>query len=193
MPSDDKAMTEALTLREREQSLEEKVANSVTHSFDENHPLSESLKTRLLRWGFNWFPAYRRTGARITYIAADFHEVRIKLPLNRNTRNYVGTLFGGSMFGAVDGIHLVMLIKLLGQGYHIWDKASTIHFKQPARTTLYARVTIDERELESIRKELIDKPKLDRIFHTYLSDGKGNVYASIDKTIHIRRKAQTLD
>ncbi len=182
-------MTEALTPREREQSLKEKVANSVTHNFGENHPLSESLKTRLLRWGFNWLPAYRRTGARIIYIAADLHDVRIKLPLNWKTRNYVGTLFGGSMFGAVDGIHLVMLIKLLGRDYHIWDKASTIHFKQPARTTLYAHVTLDERELESIRAELIDKPKLDRVFHIYLSDGVGNIYASIDKTIHIRRKA----
>ena len=67
--------------------------------------MKESLRTRLLRWGFNFFPAYRRTGARITHIAADFGEVRVRLPLNRKTRNYVGTVFGGSMFGAVDGVH----------------------------------------------------------------------------------------
>ena len=97
------------------------------------------------------------------------------------------------MFGAVDGIHLVMLIKLLGPDYVVWDKASTIRFKQPGRTALYARVTFDERELESIRAELIDKPKLDRVFHIYLSDGVGNIYASIDKTIHIRRKAPQPD
>jgi len=44
-------------------------------------------------------------------------------------------------------------------------------------------------ELESIRAELIDRPKLDRIFEIHLTDSAGNVDASIKKTIHIRRKA----
>jgi hypothetical protein len=34
-----------------------------------------------MRRGFNFFPAYRRTGARITYIDSDLHEVHIKLLL----------------------------------------------------------------------------------------------------------------
>ncbi len=148
--------------------------------------MTESLKTRLLRWRFNLFPAYRRTGARITYIAADFHEVRIKLPLNWKTRNYVGTVFGGSMFGGVDGVHMVMLMKLLGPNYAVWDKGSTVFFKQPARTTLYARITIDEHELKSIRAELVDSPKRDRVFHVDWTDAAGNVHASIEKTIHVR-------
>jgi hypothetical protein len=38
--------------------------------------MPESFRTRLLRWKFNLFPAYRGTGARVTYIAADFREVR---------------------------------------------------------------------------------------------------------------------
>ncbi len=162
-------------------------------AFAEKHATGESFKTRLMRWGFNWLPAYRRTGARITYIARDFCDVRVKLPLNWKTRNYVGTLFGGSMFGAVDGIHLVMLIKLLGSDYAVWDKASTIRFKQPGRTTLYARVALDESELQSIRAELIDRPKLDRVFEIQLTDGAGNVHASIEKTIHIRRKTPQPD
>ena len=150
--------------------------------------MTESPKTRLLRWGFNLFPAYRRTGARITYIAADFREVRVRLPLNWKTRNYVGTVFGGSMFGAVDGIHMVVLMKLLGPDYAVWDKGTTIHFKRPGRTTLYARITVDEDELESIRVELADNPKLNRVFHIDWTDAAGNVHASIEKTIHIRRK-----
>jgi hypothetical protein len=55
-----------------------------------------------MRWGFNLFPAFRGTGARVTYIAEDFREMRVKLPLNWRTRNYVGTIFSGSLYGAVD-------------------------------------------------------------------------------------------
>jgi len=150
--------------------------------------MRESLKTRLARWGFNHFPAYRRTGARITYVAADWREVRIKLPLNRRTRNYVGTIFGGSMYGAVDPIYMIMLIKLLGPDYVVWDKAATIRFKHPGRTTLYARFTLDEHELENIRSELVDRLKLDRVFYVDLTDGGGKVHASIEKRIHVRRK-----
>jgi acyl-coenzyme A thioesterase PaaI-like protein len=53
---------------------------------------------------------------RVTYIAADWREVRIQLPLNWRTRNYVGTIFGGSLYGAVDPIYMIMLIKALGPG-----------------------------------------------------------------------------
>jgi acyl-coenzyme A thioesterase PaaI-like protein len=86
--------------------------------------MDESWNTRLKRWGFNWFPAYRSTGARIEYIASNWQEVRIRLPLNWHTRNYVGTIFGGSMYAAVNPIHMVMLIKLLGPGYEVRDKAA---------------------------------------------------------------------
>ncbi len=150
--------------------------------------MAESLKTRLARWGFNFFPAYRRTGARITYIAHDWHEVRIKLPLNWRTRNYVGTLFGGSIYGAVDPLYMVMLIKLLGPEFIVWDREATIRFKQPGRTALYATFAIDEQELQTIREELIDKPKIDRVYRVDLADAGGNVAASVEKTIHIRRK-----
>ena len=108
--------------------------------------MAESRHTRLQRWRFNFFPAYRGAGARITYIAADWREVRIKLPLNWLTRNYVGTIYGGSMYGAVDPIYMIMLIHLLGPDYVVWDKAATIRFKRPGRTTLVARFVIDEAE-----------------------------------------------
>lgn len=150
--------------------------------------MAESLKTRVHRWGFNFFPAYRGTGARITYIAHDYRETHIKLPLNWRTRNYVGTIYGGSMYGAVDPIYMLMLIKLLGSSYLVWDKAATIRFKQPGRTTLYARFVIDEAELEAIRRELTMQPKIDRVYQCALRDSNGSVHAEIEKTIHIRRR-----
>src|SRR2546422_8429965 len=58
---------------------------------------------------------------------------RSRLPLSWRTRNYVGTIFGGSMYGAVDPVYMVMLIKLLGPGYTVWDKAAAIRFRRPGR------------------------------------------------------------
>jgi Domain of unknown function (DUF4442) len=150
--------------------------------------MPESLRTRLVRWGFNWFPAYRGTGARITYIAADFREIRIRLPLSWRTRNYVGTIFGGSMYGAVDPVYMVMLIRTLGPGYVVWDKAASIRFRRPGRTTLFARFVLDDAELDAIRDALARETAVDRTYTVELADAGGVVHAVVEKVIHVRRK-----
>ncbi len=151
--------------------------------------MSESFHTRLMRWGFNFFPAYRRTGARITYIAGDLLEAQIKLPLNWKTRNYVGTMFGGSMYAAVDPIYMIMFIKLLGPDYIVWDKSAAIRFRRPGCSTLRARFVIDKSEPEAIREELKGKDKLDRAYQIELLAEDGTVCAVIDKVLHFRRKS----
>jgi hypothetical protein len=153
--------------------------------------MPESLRTRLLRTGFNLFPAYRGTGARITYIADDLREIRVRLPLGLRTRNYVGTIFGGSMFGAVDPIYMVMLIRVLGPGYVVWDKSSSIRFRRPGRSTLFARCVLGDQVLDSIRADLRDSRATERTFHIELVDREGVVHAEVEKTIHIRRRADS--
>ncbi len=150
--------------------------------------MPESLRTKLERWGFNLFPAFRGTGARITYIADDHREVRIKLPLTWRTRNYVGTIFGGSMYGAIDGIHIVMLMKNLGSAYQVWDKAASIRFRKPGRTTLYAHVNLAPEELDVIRAALQTDTSVDRTYQVELADRDGTVHAEIEKIVHIRRR-----
>lgn len=149
--------------------------------------MSESIRTRLARWGFNWFPAYRGTGGRITYIARDWREIRIRLPLSLRTRNYVGTIFGGSMYGAVDPIYMVMLIRALGPGYVVWDKAASIRFRRPGRTTLFARFALDDGELDAIRAALRTQRAVDRVYTVELADAAGAVHATVEKTVHVRR------
>lgn len=141
-----------------------------------------------MRLGFNFFPAYRGTGARVTYIAEDMREVRIKLPLNWRTRNLVGTIFGGSMYGAVDPIYMTMLIKCLGPDYLVWDKAATIRFRKPGRTTLYARFFLEEAELDTIRRTLETERSVDRYYEVELIDGEGEVHATIEKTVYVALK-----
>ncbi len=150
--------------------------------------MPESWNTRLARWGFNWFPAYRATGARITYIAADWREVRIRLPLTRRTRNYVGTMFGGSIYGAVDPVYMIMLIKTLGPGYTVWDKAATIHFLHPGRETLYATFRLSPEELAALRAEVDETGRAQREFTVELRSATGEVHATCEKVLSIHRR-----
>ncbi|MCU1227322.1 MAG: hypothetical protein JWO97_206 [Acidobacteria bacterium] len=150
--------------------------------------MPESRATRWLRWRFNLFPAWRGTGGRIAYIASDYREVRVRLPLSWRTRNYVGTIFGGSLYSVVDPIFMLMLIHLLGRGYIVWDKSATIRFRKPGRTTLHATFTIDEAELEAIRLATANGEPVDRTYHVDLVDAEGVVHTSVEKVIYVRRK-----
>jgi acyl-coenzyme A thioesterase PaaI-like protein len=136
----------------------------------------------------NLFPAYRGTGARVDYIAADSREVRIRLPLSWRTRNYVGTIFGGSLYGAVDPIYMIMLLRILGPEYVVWDKAATIRFRKPGRWTLYATFTIDDAEVEAIKSATANGEPADRTYHVSLVDDDGVVHVDVAKIIYIRRK-----
>lgn len=147
--------------------------------------MPESLRTRLMRWGFNLWPCYRGTGARVAFIAADWREVRIRLPLSWRTRNVVGTIFGGSLYASVDPFYMIMLMKNLGPDYVVWDKAATMRFRRPGRGTLTATFRLDAAELAEIRDLLTALPKVDRTYTVDLVDREGTVHAAVEKIIHI--------
>ena len=150
--------------------------------------MPESFASRVMRWKFNLFPAYRGSGARVTYISGDFREIRVRLPLSFRSRNYVGTIYGGSMYGAVDPMYMIMLIHLLGPEYVVWDKAASIRFRRPGRTTLHARFTLDDAELDAIRDATASGQPVDRTYNVDLVDAEGVVHASVEKVIYIKRK-----
>jgi acyl-coenzyme A thioesterase PaaI-like protein len=150
--------------------------------------MHESLRTRLERAAFNLFPAYRGTGARVTFIASDYSEVRIELPLSRRTRNYVGTIFGGSMYGAIDPVYMLMLMKRLGRDYIVWDKAATIRFRRPGRSTLFALFRLEQADIDALRNAADQSGKTERQFQVDLVDRSGVIHASFEKLLHVRRK-----
>ena len=80
------------------------------------------------------------------------------------------------------------MIKILGPGYVVWDKAATIRFKKPGRGTLYARFEISEEEIVTIRRLLETESSIDRVYNVDLTDVAGVVHASVEKTVYIRRE-----
>jgi hypothetical protein len=83
---------------------------------------------------------------------------------------------------------MLMLIKNLGPGYIVWDKAATIRFKKPGKRTLYAQFVLDAQELQVILSGLSRVPSLERTYHVDLVDAEGVVHASVEKLIYIRKK-----
>jgi acyl-coenzyme A thioesterase PaaI-like protein len=150
--------------------------------------LPASISNKLRCWSFYFFGCYRGTGGRLRYIAEDWSVVRLELPLSWRTRNYVGTIFGGSIYGAVDPIYMLMLIRRLGPEFIVWDKAASIQFKKPGKETLRAQFVVRDDELAAIRTALETQRSMDRSYTVELKDGEGNVCATVEKIIYIRRR-----
>jgi hypothetical protein len=150
--------------------------------------MPESFASKIDRWKFNLFPAYRGTGARVVYIAGDYREMRVKIPLTWRTRNYVGTIYGGSMYGGIDPIYMLMLIKTLGKDYIVWDKSAKIRFKRPGKETLYADFLVTDEELSEIKTLLETQASVDKIYNVELKDKNGKVHGLIAKTLYIAKK-----
>ena len=150
--------------------------------------LLNSVTNKLRCWSFYYFACYRGTGARMRFIAPDWSEIRLDVPLSWRTRNYLGTIFGGSIYASIDPIYMIMLIRRLGPEFVVWDKAATIQFKKPGRETLQARFVVSDEELAAIRAVLETKRSVDRNYLVELVDGSGTVCATIEKVIYIRRR-----
>jgi len=149
----------------------------------------ESVYTAWYRRGFNFFPAFRRTGGRVCFISDDWKEMHIRVKLNWTTRNYVGTVFGGSLYGAIDPIYMFQLIKILGDDYVVWDKSATVHYKKPVKGKVYARFLITDDLLADIRQKINEDKRATYHLPCHFEDAEGTIYASFEKVLYIADKS----
>ena len=147
----------------------------------------ESFESKVWRWLGNWFPAYRGSGAKVTYVSSDFHDVCIKLPSNWRTKNHMGITWGGSLYAALDPIYGVMLYKLLGQQFRVIDSEAKIRFLKPGRETLYAHFHIPKENVYALKQRLITCDKTQLHLQVSLKNKQGIIHATCDKHIHINR------
>ncbi len=150
--------------------------------------MAESLKSRLRRWGYNCLPSYRGSGGWITYLADDWREVRVKLPLNLWTRNYYGTLYCGSMYSAVAPFFVAMYYFNLDKQCMVWDKSTQITFRKPGESTLYAHMQLAEAEIAAVKADLETKRATERQYAIDLIDAGGTICVSFETVVYIRRK-----
>ena len=148
----------------------------------------ESFKSWRFRQFMNWYPMYFGTGGKILFWSGDSREVHLRLRRNIWTYNYVGTIFGGSMFAAADPFYMLMLLRILGNKYVVWDKTGSIRFRKPGRQTLYARFEITDEQLATVRQAVATNGQTEQTFTLQWLDANGVVHAQIERLCYIADK-----
>ena len=147
-------------------------------------------KSKVLRYGFNLSPMYRRTTAKVVYISENFLQIKVKLPFSYKNANYVNTIFGGSMFSAVDPFPMTQLMNLIGDDYVVWDKSAEIFFRRPAKEDLYADFIYTIGEINEIKQKVQEQNEFEIVKTTKLTNkDKSIVYCEVHKRVYIANKA----
>lgn len=147
--------------------------------------MKSSAQAKLFLW--NLYPPFLGAGIRITYVSEDVSVIEARLRLHWWNKNYIGTLFGGSIYSLCDPFHMVVLMHQLGDGYIVRDKGAEVRFLKKSGPELKARFEIPEAHLEEIRRS--PQEVQERRFLAQVKDPSGQVVAEVTKILHIRRKS----
>jgi acyl-coenzyme A thioesterase PaaI-like protein len=148
----------------------------------------ENLIGKTRRIFVNFFPCYRRGGGRIIFFSSDMQEIHVKVALNWQTRNYVGSVFGGALYSAIDPIYMLQLIWILGKDYVIWDKSASIKFIRPVKSTVYAKFELSDELISNIKAEVANNGRYLIHLPVTLQDKNGTVYCTASKELYIANK-----
>ncbi|MDO5978764.1 DUF4442 domain-containing protein [Flavivirga spongiicola] len=155
--------------------------------------LTKILKTfltdaQIYKYGFNWSPMYRRTTGKIIEVSSNLSYVKITIPLSIKNKNYVGSIFGGSLFSATDPIYMIQLLNILGDDYVVWDKDATIKYKRPAKENVYAEFSFSSQEIENIKTQVAENGEFNLTKMANITNKENVVFAEVVKTIYVADK-----
>jgi acyl-coenzyme A thioesterase PaaI-like protein len=148
-----------------------------------------NISPKLYKFLVNIYPPYLGAGVRVDAISHDWRKLQISMPLRWYNRNVVGTQFGGSLYSMVDPHLMLLLMKLLGKDYMVWDKSANIEYIKPGKTKVVAKICITDDELEKIKAETQNNKKYFANFTLEVLDTSNELVAKIEKVIYIRKKA----
>ena len=140
------------------------------------------------KYFLNRYPPYRGAGIEIDQIDLAEYHVRVKMPLTRKNQNIVGVHFGGSLYSMVDPFYMLILMHHLGSKYIVWDKAASIQFLAPGRSTVYADIRLSPEEINEVKQLTENYAPITRQYSLNILDESGVRIAEVHKTVYIRRK-----
>lgn len=143
---------------------------------------------RLIRPLMNLWPPLWGSSIKILSWSTDFRRVRVRLRHNRITNNYLGTLYGASLFSMTDPWWVMMIGRTLGPDYQVWDKSAEIEFIAKGRESVYAEFHLTDEILEDILDKTADGEKHLRWFTTEITTADGTLIARVRKQVYVRKR-----
>lgn len=141
----------------------------------------------------NSWPPYLGAGIRVREIRSDWKHIQVSMGLCWYNRNYVNSHFGGSLFAMTDPFYMLMLLRVLGKDYIVWDLSAKIKFLKPGKSKVTADFRLDDEKIAGIRERAETESKVLERFKVEVFDDAGIKIAVVDKTVYISKKKRNID
>ena len=149
------------------------------------------MATRLERFLMrivNVYPPYLGAGVRALRREGDEWTFRVEMRLRPWNRNLFGTHFGGSLYSMCDPWFAFLLVRHLGEGYLVWDKAASIEFLRPGRGRVTATFHVTPEQVEEIRAAADRDGKTEPVLTAEVVGEDGVAVARVTKTLWVKKK-----
>lgn len=134
------------------------------------------------------FAPYIGAGIKVEEITPDSRYARVSMKLRWYNRNAVNTHFGGSLFSMTDPHFMLLLMKILGKGYVVWDKSAEIDFVKPGKGKVTAEFKITDEMLQEIYTNTESGDKFLPTYEVAVLDEAQNVVCKLRKTLYIKKR-----
>jgi len=144
----------------------------------------------MLKWVMRFYPPFLFQRIWVQDVAADFKSIDIKIKKSFLNLNANKTIFGGTIFSALDPIHSILLDCIFKQrGIEktvAWLKSAQIQYLKPGTTDLCFRVSLKEHEIVDALEDIKHNGKVVKTFKTEIFDMTGLKCVECQNEIYIR-------
>lgn len=149
---------------------------------------TEVKKFKKLIRSINFYPPYFFSGIKVVDYSPDFSMFKTRLKLTWYNKNLLGTAFGGSLYSMCDPFFMFILLIHLGDEYIVWDKTAKIDFKRPGKGAVFAEFRLSKEEIDLVRESVNLKGKQTFTYPCEIKDGSGEIIATLEKEVYVRKK-----
>ena len=147
--------------------------------------LLEKTTPKLFKLLLSIYPPYLGAGIKITHVSEDWRELHAVMSMHWFNKNALGTHFGGSLYSMVDPHLVLLLIRLLGKDFWVWDKSAEIEFVKASKKKVTAIIKITDEDLKKIKRNTNGGEKYYHGFIIEVKDESNDIAAIIRKTVYV--------
>ncbi len=148
------------------------------------------LSPKVLKWVLRFYPPFFFQRIWVRKVYSDFRRMDLKITKSFLNINANKTIFGGTIFAAVDPIHTLLLDQILQrkdvQSTVTWLKSAKIEYLKPARKNLLFSITINEIDIQDTLSQINRNGKVVKTFTIEIRDSEEQLCARSLNEIYIR-------
>lgn len=147
------------------------------------------LSAKALKWAMRFYPPLFFQRIWVQEFGEEFSFVRVKIAKSIFNSNYNKTIFGGTIFSAVDPFYPVLMHQILrrkGLKIRLWSKQSNIAFIKPGTEHLFFRIDISEQDINEAITSLKRDGKFIKTFNVEITNINGDIFAVTQNEIYIK-------